>query len=75
MKFKDAVKDANKALKDLNDQDYIKSFGYSFRFMAQGLRDIWYGVKQVLITISCLLVYVLLPISYPIAVIIRMVKK
>jgi hypothetical protein len=75
MKFKEAVKDTNKALKKLNEQDYIDGFKYPFQFFKQGFRDLFYGLKQLLATISCLLVYPLLPILYPIAIIIRMVKK
>ena len=75
MKFKEAVKDANKALKELNEQDYIEGFKYSFRFFQQGFRELFYGFKELSITITCLMVYPLMPVAYPIAILIRMVKK
>lgn len=75
MKFKEAVKDANKALKELNEQDYIEGFKYSFRFFKQGFRELFYGFKELSITITCLMVYPLMPVAYPIAILIRMVKK
>ena len=75
MRLKDAIKDTNKALKTLNEQNYIEGFKYSFRFIKQGFRDIFYGVKQLIATLACLSIYPLLPIFYPIAVLIRVLKK
>lgn len=46
MKFKEAVKDANKALKELNEQDYIEGFKYSFRFLSKGFVSCFTGLKN-----------------------------
>ena len=75
MNLKEAVKDTNKALKTINELCYKDGFKYSYSFYKQGLRDIWYGTKQLLATIACLLVYLFLPIAYPLAVLIRIIKK
>lgn len=75
MQLRDAIKDTNKALKALNEQDYTEGFKCSFRFIKQGFRDIFYGVKQLIVTLACLSIYPLLPIFYPIAVLIRVFKK
>ena len=75
MKLKEAIKDANKSLIELNKLSYRGGFKYGFTFIKQGCCEIWQGVKQLLATIGCLSIYLLLPIAYPLAVIIRMVKK
>lgn len=75
MKFKEAIKDTNEAVKTLNSLHYHKSFKYSLDMMKQGIGDIYNGLKQLLVSLLCLSIYPLMPIAYPIAVIIRMVKK
>ena len=75
MNFKEAVKDTNKALKEMKSISYTGGFSYGFTFIKQGVRDTWSGIKQILVTILCGSVLVFLPIAYPIAIIIRMVKK
>ena len=75
MKLKEAIQDTNKALKQLNELDYIESVKYSFKFIKQGFRDVFHGVKQIFSTVVCLLVYPLLPILYPFAIFIRVFKK
>lgn len=75
MNFKEAVKDTNEAVKTLNSLNYSKSFKCSLNMVKQGFGDIYSGLKQLLVSVLCLSIYPLMPIAYPIAVIVRMVKK
>ena len=75
MKLKDAINDTNEALRDINDQNYIGGLKYSCKFIKQGLTDLFQGIKVMLEILICLSVYPLLPILYPIAILVRVLMK
>ena len=74
MKFKEAVKDTNKALLKALKHDHWE-LKEAFEFYKQSFDNFWYATRNLLTWIGCFLLLFLVPFFYPVAVIIRMVKK
>lgn len=73
MNFKEAVKDTNKGLIKWLTHDHWE-LGEAYRFYKQGFRDIWYATKTMLRWSVSIFAIPFIPVLYPIAIIIRMVK-
>ena len=74
MKFKDAVKETNKALLGFLRHDHWE-LKLGFNQIKQGLRDIFSGIKHISRWSIATLAIPFIPVLYPIAIIIRILEK
>lgn len=74
MKFKEAIADTNRALMEFVKHDHWE-LRESYRFYKQSIQDFCYATKFLARWLLALCAFPLIPVLYPIAVIIRMVKK
>ena len=74
MRFKEAVRDANKAAMVYLKHDHWE-LTEAISFYKQSFDDFWYGTKMFLYWLVFAISYLFFPILYPLAIIIRMVKK
>ena len=74
MRFKEAVKDTNKGLMGFVKHDHWE-LKDSYTFYKQSIRDFCYATKLIVRWLLALCAFPLIPILYPIAVFIRLIKK
>lgn len=74
MKFKEAVKDTNKALAQLITHDHWE-LSLAFNLIKQGLKEVVKGFYFLLRWLFVLVTLPFIPLLYPIAILIRILKK